>query len=85
MPHDMDRIVRPDSVRGNNPAGCHPQGSVRIPLVRGDLKGLSRIDLAAAVADDADPTAVPLPVHMRLPYERVSRWVVIDARRLPAP
>lgn len=45
---------------------------------------VSRDDAARAVADHSDPNAVPVPVRLRLPFERAARWVVLDARKLPA-
>lgn len=45
---------------------------------------LDRDQVAHAVADDRDSAVVPLPVRARLPFERASRWMVLDARKLPA-
>lgn len=43
---------------------------------------LDRDECARALADDADPAVVPMPVRVRLPFERAARWVVLDARKL---
>lgn len=45
---------------------------------------LERDIAASAIADDADPSLVPVPFRFRPPFERFARWVVLDARKLPA-
>ena len=47
-------------------------------------KKLNRDDAARAVADDTDASVVPVPVRMRLPFQQATRWLVLDARKLPS-
>jgi hypothetical protein len=39
--------------------------------------------VAAAIADASDPSVIPLPARVRLPFSRSAEWIVLDARRLP--
>jgi hypothetical protein len=49
-----------------------------------ELRNLARDDAARALADATDPGVEPVPMFMRLPFERAKRWVVLDSRKLPS-
>lgn len=49
-----------------------------------NTSALSREVATRAIANDDDPDVVPVPVRFREAFARSSRWLVLDARKLPS-